>query len=178
MWKDVQGCTHVQASDWGPQCLTVLDVAPITDKGLRSVRLYKNMTNCSPTCETRKYHIHMIEDSVRKVVHGCTHVQAADGVRSACQYLMLRLKLTRGWDRWDSTKTWQTDLLHVNLGNIIIKWTRNACEKLYMVVPMFRLPMGSAVPDSTWCCAKPDKGLRSVRLYKNMTNCSPTCETR
>ena len=40
-------------SQWGPHCLTVLVVAPRTDKGLSSARLYENMTNCSPSCETQ-----------------------------------------------------------------------------------------------------------------------------
>ena len=60
----LHSCSDCQ---WGPQCLTILVVAPNTDKVLSSARLYGNMTNCSLTCETRSYHIKNACERLHKV---------------------------------------------------------------------------------------------------------------
>ena len=137
---------------WWPLWLTVLAVAPRTNKGLFSARLYDNMTNCSPTCTAGSYHRHMCKEYVCKVSQGRTHVQAANGGHTALQYLLLHQELTRGCGQRDTTTTWPTALLHVKLDNIIYIYIRSACAKLHKVAPMFRLPMVATLPYSTCCC--------------------------
>ena len=65
-------------------------------KKLQGARLYENMTNCSPICETWQYHRYMYKECMWIVSQSCIHVQAANGARSALHYLLLHQIMTRG----------------------------------------------------------------------------------
>ena len=131
---------------WRPLCLTILAIAPRTNKGPSTTRLYENMTNCSPTCITRYHHNDIYRECVCKVSQCRIHVQVANGGHIALQFLLLHQEQTRGWAQRDSTKTWPTALLHVKQDNIIIIYIRNAFAKFHKVATIFRIPLEATLP--------------------------------
>ena len=172
----LHSCSSCQ---WGPQCLTVLVVAPKSNKGLSSATLYENMTNCSLTCETQAYHRYMYKKCVWKVSYGCIHVQAANGGRSVLQYLLLHQINDEGLSYATLYKnmtkyspTCETRKNHrymykecvwmVSYGCIHVQ-AANGCRSVLQYFLLHQIN---------------DKGLSFATQYENITKCSPTCESR
>ena len=134
---------------WRPFCLSVLGVAPRTNKGLSSARLYENLTNSSSTCETR-YHLQSYKKGM------CVQSFTRSHPCSGCQWRPLCIASR-------TNKVPSSARLYENMTNsspsceldiIIIIYIRNACATFHKVAPMFRLLMEATLLYISCCCTK------------------------